>query len=295
MSRSASDWRRKVDLILCPIWGYRPLVLRRRFLGGAFLLAWLAGCASTSPPNQNGKKDLADQTLDDMGAGEPDLYGADLFGLDLKPGPDLWAPCSPVAQSGCAMGEKCTLTAMSVRCVVDGDKATGALCGGTSADDCIKGNLCVIEGTSLNQCRQFCSVDGDCKKPGPNVADPPHCLLTFMNTTAKACTVACNPVLNLGAPGCAAGMGCQIFAATGIAQATDCTKVGAGLNDTDCAANGNDDCANGYGCVTQTSGTIMTKKCRKVCRLSDGNAHCAGVAGTGCVSVGTNLPYGFCL
>jgi hypothetical protein len=137
----------------------------------------------------------------------------------------------------------------------------------------------------------MCAVDGDCKKAGPNPADPPHCLLTFMGTTVKACTVACNPVLNLGASGCATGMGCQIFTATNIPQATDCTKVGAGTNDVDCAANGNDDCANGYGCVTQGA----TKRCRKVCRLSDGNAHCAGIAGTSCGTVGVNLPYGFCV
>ncbi len=268
-------------------------MLRRSFLGGAFFAALLVGCASTALVNEGGRKDLSVGGVDDMGGSEPDLYGADLYGLDLKPGPDLWAPCSPVAQTGCMSGEKCTLAAMSVRCVVDGTKATGELCGGSSADDCIKGNLCVVESTGLNQCRQFCAVDGDCKKPGPNAADPPHCLLTFMNTTAKACTVACNPVLNLGASGCAAGMGCQIFAATGVAQATDCTKVGAGVDNTDCTTNGNDDCSNGYGCVTQMP--AMTHRCRKVCRLSDGNAHCAGLAGTACSTVGTNLPYGFCL
>jgi len=238
-----------------------------------------------------------------------DLIGVDLTGVnvppdlnttppDLKSTPpvDMATPCSLVAQSGCGAGEKCTLESSGSTCITDGTKGNGQLCGPAS-DDCAKGNLCTVESASLLQCRQFCAADSDCKQgaaPG-GAQNTPHCLLTFTGTTAKVCTVACNPVLAAGASGCATGLGCQVFATATIPEATDCALAGAGGDGADCTTNGTSDCQGGFTCVqvTGTGGTVVNH-CRKVCRQGMAGTDCAGQAGYACrVATGTTM-FGFC-
>jgi len=239
-----------------------------------------------------------------------DLIGVDLTGVnvppDLKTDPpdlkivppsDMTVPCNLVSQTGCGAGEKCTLETSVPACITDGNKGNGQLCG-PAADDCVKGTLCTQESASLLQCRQFCNVDSDCKQvaaPG-GAQNLPHCLLTFTGVTAKVCTVACNPVLAAGASGCAAGLGCQVFATATIPEATDCSLPGAGGDGADCTAKGTADCQAGFTCVQVTNPTTgaIANHCRRVCRQGMAGTDCAGQAGYACrVATGTTM-FGFC-
>jgi hypothetical protein len=81
---------------------------------------------------------------------------------DARPLPDT-AECHPLEQN-CGEGQKCTATVESsdplsivTACVPDGSIAQGGACtfaaGGEGDDDCVAGNLCVLQ-----SCRQFCDI-----------------------------------------------------------------------------------------------------------------------------------------
>jgi hypothetical protein len=280
---------------------YVSIVLRREVSGGALIAVLWCGCASVGDNNPiGGGKDMSvvapmeDLAGVDLTGVVPDLAGADFSGNDLL-------PCNPITQAGCVAGEKCTLRQQKGQCVTDGDKVTGALCGTGGTDDCKRENLCIIEQTTptrLEQCRQFCLMDSDCKAAPPIApANIARCLYTLNMVTEKICTVPCNPVTELGGSGCATGLGCQTFAftitgTTTVAQGTDCVVLGAGVNNTLCP-NGNDDCSHGFACVD--NGT--DKRCRKQCRIGTGTQHCAGIAGATCTAPSNiqNATFGFCL
>jgi hypothetical protein len=190
------------------------LVLHRWFSGRAFLALSLLGAAACAQPGHNfvggGGGDSGHGGGDGgmMGGGEPDLAdvdlaGVDFSGVDFATAPDMAGVCDVLKQTGCGANEKCSLGAMNApSCFSDGDKANGALCGAGSADDCVHGELCITEGTNLNQCRQFCAADSDCKQPAQpgGATNVPHCLITLDMTSAKVCTVACNPVTAAAQP-----------------------------------------------------------------------------------------------
>ncbi len=239
----------------------------------------------------------------DFGPGGPpdlsmvDLYGVDFSGVDFSiPGADAGL-CDVVAQSGCGANEKCTLGAMDVNtCSSDGDKAPGAICGAASSDDCLKGSLCTQEATGLDQCRPFCNADTDCKQAaqGGVATNVGHCLVTLSMSTAKVCTIACQPVTKAGASGCATGLGCEVFGDTATTQATDCAKLGAGGDGADCTTNKTADCAPGSVCVGVTSGATTLYHCRLVCRSNTASDCPAG--GYQCLApTGVTTPaWGFC-
>jgi hypothetical protein len=264
------------------------------------LLAVLAGGCAVADRGSGGDRDMSvAQVPDDLAGVDlsgvvPDLAGADLAGADFS--------CEFVSQLPCAAGQKCTLRANNKgECVTEGDKNTGELCGTMGTDDCKRSNECTIEqsdmGAHIEICRQFCGVDTDCKQTPPVVAgNKPLCLYQFGASGPKVCTFACNPVSELGASGCAAGLGCETFAFNQggtVIQGTDCVALPpvAG-NNTDCTAKSNLDCQGGFTCVD--NGT--NKRCRKVCQVGN-NAHCATIAGTSCQAP-SNIPtasFGFCL
>jgi hypothetical protein len=259
-------------------------------------VAMLAACASA------GKENGGD-------AGMPvDLAGLDLLGVDLTgfPGNDDLArpPCDVVAQTNCGANEKCTLTDVDggAVCLSDGDKLLGQLCGGAGNDDCIHADICVNETATVGQCRQFCNADTDCMQlpaSSPTAgANKPYCVYTLTGGTTRICSVACQPVTKAGPSGCAAGLACHVFGfsagGTTIPQATDCGAAGAGTNGASCATNGNDDCAEGFGCVSVTNGGTTTKTCRQICR--QGNAgDCTVAGGLSCTAPNGTTQWGFCL
>jgi hypothetical protein len=207
--------------------------------------------------------------------------------------------CDVVAQTGCASGEKCELGSMANECVPDGNKATGNICGTMQSDDCVHSNLCIGESATLNQCRQSCATDTDCKQPaaGGVASNTGHCLITLTGSTVKVCTVACQPAPAAGASGCSTGLACQIYGymSGGLnLQGTDCAAGGAGADGANCATNGNGDCAAGFGCVSVTSGSTTVSKCRRLCRLASGNADCLSGAPTCSAPTGNNPSWGFC-
>jgi hypothetical protein len=198
--------------------------------------------------------------------------------------------CDPVAQTGCGPNEKCSLGQMGTICLSDGDKLVGQLCDTAGSDDCIHGLLCSNE-AAANQCRQFCKVDSDCTQPASGSAqNPARCVEQYMGTTAMTCSVPCNPVSKVGPAGCAAGLGCGLFAvASTMVMATDCTGLGSGIDGADCKSSSRA-CASGYACVTGSSGAPL---CRQVCRAGT-PGDCSGAGYLCAVPTGPSPPWGFC-
>ena len=111
-------------------------------------------------------------------------------------------PCDLVAQSGCAMGEKCMAVASTAEpvhtCVPAGTVAEGAACMSTSTgDNCLAGLACLS-----GQCRKYCDV-----------SISTTCSTNFVCTDyavgagkTSACTPRCDPVTQVrltdGAPAC---------------------------------------------------------------------------------------------
>jgi hypothetical protein len=278
-------------------------VLMRRVMLTALLLA---GCAKAGISNMGG----------DGGGAQHDLAGADFAGADfaggggnddmaIAPGadlsggggtPDLLITCDPVAQTGCGPGEKCTLGATGTTCLSNGNKATGQQCGTGGADDCVAGDLCSVDSmtATTDMCREFCNTDTDCHQPAAPAgatAEPkngPHCIITFTGTTAKACTVPCNPVTRAGASGCPGTLACVYGGTATIPELTDCSTPGSKLDGAVCADSS--ECANGLVCV----GSAATYHCRQVCRNAT-PGDCSGAGYLCAVPAGVTAPmFGFC-
>lgn len=258
----------------------------RRVLALAAFALLGAACAQPSL-TEAGDGDLA-APADGSTDGPVDLQGADLAGADLAQ-----TMCDPVAQTGCGASDKCTLSSSGPVCEANGTRQNGQDCGGPS-EDCVKGTLCTIESTTLDQCRAFCATDTDCKQPAPAgtpAGNVPHCVITLTGTPYKVCTVACNPVAAVGASGCAAGLACQIYRTPAIVQGSDCAAPGAGGDNADCTANDDADCAPGFGCITDQT---MSRRCRQICRANT-NADCTVGGGYTCVMPADATMWGFCL
>jgi formylglycine-generating enzyme required for sulfatase activity len=192
------------------------------------------------------------------GQGTIPSAGAD----SLPPTPGANCACDPVRQQGCPAGQKCRVNGSGQSCTSDGTIALGQLCN-AAADDCIHGTQCIADATTptLAICRQLCSSDADCTQAAPagesgNVA---HCLITL--SSAKLCTIACNPVPAAGASGCASGLACTLASAPSVAAYTDCYLSASSTNmpGSSCSVPQNA-CASGSFCP-QGSGI-----CRQICR-----------------------------
>ena len=99
-------------------------------------------------------------------------------------GSDVIPTCSPLTQTGCEAGQKCTWIIDQttpqyvghIGCVADGTAAAGAACmfgapGTTGFDNCAKGNVCSAFGTTgqAGVCKQICDNAG-----GNPMCDPTH-------------------------------------------------------------------------------------------------------------------------
>jgi len=154
------------------------------------------------------------------------------------------APCDPVRQTGCATGQRCTIsrtgaptcttsvgtTPIGFPCVIDGDCGRRAFCA-------------TIGGSQV--CRNLCRTDTDCS--GGRCAIPIDGTTTF-----RVCTRTCDPV---SGSGCMAGDGCVLFDTGTSAEVTDCLPEGLSTRGTSCS--GPDGCRAVLSCVAST--------CREVC------------------------------
>ncbi len=277
----------------------------------AFVLV-IAGCAKPTAGviKDGGAHDLAngggqDSSTTDDGPPPPDFSGVDLRGANFAgadfAGADFsttgdMGQCVLFPQSGCGSGEKCEPGSSGNTCAANGNKTTGQGCGTGGTDDCVAGDLCSSDSASGTfVCRAFCAADSDCKQaavPVGGTSEPKniaYCLVTFMNTTAKACTVACNPVTKAGATGCPTGLACIYGGTATIPELTDCATPGAGADGATCTDTTN--CAAGFVCVGAAGGTAH---CRQVCRnATPGDCNGAGYLCDAPNGV-TNPMFGFC-
>jgi hypothetical protein len=207
-------------------------------------------------------------TLPDMGrAGDLAQPPRDLAG-----GPPDGMQCDPLTQTPCPSGQKCTIVTSSM-CGTAGPITPGSTCTTDPSDDCTRGSQCVFPG-DLNPdngvCEQFCSRDQDCTEQGVILpSNVPHCLNSLAGTTAKLCTVPCNPVATLGATNCPRGAAC-VYGNTGtIPEYTFCDRAGTGSDGQPC--DGNFRCASGFNCVAINTST----RCRAMCRANT-DTDCTG-------------------
>jgi hypothetical protein len=201
----------------------------------------------------------------------------------LAPTPAANCACDPVAQTGCPAAQKCLVNSSGPGCAADGTVALGQACN-AAADDCIHGTLCIADPTtpSLAICRQLCRTDADCTQAAPagELGNVAHCLITL--SSAKLCTVACNPVLAAGASGCASGLACTLTTSPMVATYTDCylSDSSANMPGSSCSIPQNG-CAPGAYCANAAQGSGT---CRQACRSgvpSDCSMYsCAALAGS---------------
>ena len=173
-------------------------------------------------------------------------------GGDGGDGNDGEQACSPLSNTGCDTGEKCTQVILSLDpfdaetvCVPDGNIPTGEACGigapgpDTGFDQCQVGNYC---GTGI--CSEICDTDGnDC--PVGEVC------IQFEDVfddriDVGLCQGTCDPL----APVCDVGEGCYLVLPDGDA---DCQQTVPPVGEVDAATQGEacqftNNCAPGYGC-----------------------------------------------
>jgi hypothetical protein len=199
--------------------------------------------------------------------------------------PDAPMACNPVAQTGCAAADKCTIdNSGNAVCATNAaaPKMTGATCGAMQTDDCVAGDLCSADAQNApTLCQQFCSTDTDCKQPAVasgSTAEPKnvgHCLIGLQGSSYQLCTVACNPVPAAGASGCPTGLNCEVAATSSIPELTACRSPGMVAEGATCSSAA--PCAAGLVCVGASAAALH---CRAVCRAGM-NADCT-IAGDTC-------------
>lgn len=196
----------------------------------------LAGCASSSPYDETGT---------------------------MGPGGDPQLVCS-VTRQDCGAGSKCsTHDSRSSVCDVDGPAGRGLACtnigmgaGAGGPDDCTAGNVCVVESTTVNQCRAFCASDADCGAGS-------FCYYRLGDGAFQLCTQPCSALLP-ATNGCQKGLSCYVFGE----EYTDCKAPGQVGANGSCASTF--DCQPGYTCVaTGGGGGTSAGRCHQVCRFSN--------------------------
>jgi hypothetical protein len=186
----------------------------------------------------------------------------------LGSGVDMGSACDPVNQSGCPAGQKCYVSSSGTFvCKAAGNKSLGQLCTSGLADDCAAGLHCATDGSPA-VCRQYCSVDTDCKQAAVNsgtvaeATNRPRCFEGLSSSGIKLCSIACDPVLANNDNTCATGRVCGFFTtATNPVEYTDC-YVSKGVADGQACASLTD-CVAGDTCAQSGNGT---PHCRPTCR-----------------------------
>ncbi len=221
----------------------------------------LLGCPGRAPtPEQDAQGD-PDAGNDPMG---------DRQETEMTP-----TTCSPVAGTGCAAGQTCTLVDAcgTPGCGTSGAGGQGSPC--TMPADCGGRTVCLSDGL----CHQFCNTDGDCAggdRCSINVGpDPTMCPAGGQNWTVCTTPCACN-VLNQ--------TGCGLAPCTGacyeLGDVGDCAQPppSGGMTGASCCdAGGNcyvNLCAAGFTCV----GASPTATCHRYCECGGSTGPCT--AGT---------------
>jgi hypothetical protein len=201
------------------------------------------------------------------------VEGADVTlggGVDL--GIDVYAACDPVAQAGCAAGERCARESFA-----DGTSRTtcgpaGTLPEGTACtvpavgfDDCVAGTTCIN-----STCRATCEIGTPtCTCFGGAFDDVPE---------AGACFPSCDPL----AQDCAGTQACY-FTPSGAV----CAGAGTGVQGDACMFLNS--CVEGSIC-SPGAGPGGGAGCAFICSLSGSGPTCGGPGGPGasftCTSVG---------
>jgi hypothetical protein len=180
-----------------------------------------------------------------------------------------WDGCNPVADTGCAAGEKCTWIIESfdpplgrTDCAPDGTVTRGQPCvdaavAAGGVDDCRGGLLC-DHGVCTDICDQLENTNCDAQQTC--VVDPAR--FTDANN-AGLCHRACDPL----DPVCEIGEGCYLDAVVGRSSCEQ--PSGPGTQGSDCSAI--DGCAPGYGCVLDNDPVNSTGSvCAFFCDASAG-------------------------
>lgn len=170
-------------------------------------------------------------------AGAVDAGSSDT-GADAPP-----ALCDPVAQTGCAPGEKCTAVLISdspqvwqTRCAPAGTVPAGGACtagvGVGEPDDCVAGTFCLD-----NSCELIC--DSNAAPAGCN------CVAFAGLFEDRTDVGVCQPVCSVLAQNCPAAQACYLFVGTG--EEICATPSGTKVQGEDCMFI--NDCSPGYGCT----------------------------------------------
>jgi hypothetical protein len=129
--------------------------------------------------------------------------------VDATVTPDAQGVCNPLAQTGCAVGQKCTwlLDALTpqyvghIGCAPDGTANAGDACmygapGATGYDGCKKGTVCGNYRGGTGVCKPICDNQG-----GAPACDAQHVCVTYSGLftygsmqVAGVCDTACNPL-----------------------------------------------------------------------------------------------------
>ena len=187
------------------------------------------------------RPDLAPRSLDDA---------APPSGADLAAGADLASPAaspdlSSASSGNVPVGESCAATAGAGNCVA------GATC--LAHHDLANGGVCY----------QSCVTDSDCPKAfAGNVGNVSHCLQSPANPAVKTCTIPCNPVLQAGPSGCAAGLFCDYRIVAGM-EVTSCSDD-PGMSSSFLGCDANMECSPGQFC---TDNALIGLHCVVLCRV----------------------------
>jgi hypothetical protein len=155
-------------------------------------------------------------------------------------------------------------------CYLAGTGAPGSACAGNG--DCQPGAQCFAFsalGCAVKTCLKFCNHDdAQCGEQGAYCNIPIAC---GSSPTLAACSRPCDPTGDATA-GCAAGLGCFVFAG----ETTDCACPGQGDAGSPCTQNSGCDsatnclgCKAGLSCIVPAGAAAgATGACRPVCNLA---------------------------
>lgn len=187
------------------------------------------------------------------------------------------ATCDPIAQTGCASGEKCTSfadpmspTMLKTQCTMAGTVAIGEACTKdptTAIDDCVAGAWCDEGGTCSSICTETpdsCTAGFACLRNGEAFLD-------------RSGVGICEPTCSVFAQNCPIGEGCYLILDTGTSVCARTT--GAGLTQGQ-QCDFLEQCARGYGCVlSESPSNTSQNECAYFCNSSGGNPACANGPG----------------
>jgi hypothetical protein len=233
---------------------------------------WLAavlGIACQQLPS--GSDEFGDVDDDDDGSGgsstfgneEDDDDGDEADTGDADGGTDDGNPmldCDPVAQTGCAAGEKCTVIVAGgdtrYECVADDQTldeyspCTSSL--GTGVDGCLAGLACLSDEMENGLCVEICLDNADCES---GICESPP------TSNATYCADECSPFESM----CPPPMQCRRASDRFVCEFARNADTGA--TGEACGIQGDEGCAEGYVCLpgelvpTCTSGACCTRVC----------------------------------